>query len=143
MVSFQSSQHLNIQIEVRLHYGGISGHNCSYQGELPRKVLDCISLCVCILSHFSRVRLSVTLWTITHQALLSMGSSRQEHWSGLPFPSFRGSSPSRDQTRVSYVSCIGRQVLYHQSHLGSPNMGNLCTSQASPFTICILRLLKI
>ena len=28
-----------------------------------------------------------TPWTIAHQALLSMGFSRQEHWSGLPFPS--------------------------------------------------------
>ena len=30
--------------------------------------------------------LSVTLWTITHQTPLSRGFSRQEHWSGLPFP---------------------------------------------------------
>ena len=29
----------------------------------------------------------VTLWTVTHQAPLSMGFPRQEHWSGLPFPS--------------------------------------------------------
>ena len=28
----------------------------------------------------------VTLWTAAHQALLSMGFSRQEHWCGLPFP---------------------------------------------------------
>ena len=34
-------------------------------------------------------------------------------------PSSRGSSQSRDRTCVSYVSCIGRQVLYHQSHLRS------------------------
>ena len=27
------------------------------------------------------------LWTVTYQAPLSMGSSRQEYWSGLPFPS--------------------------------------------------------
>ena len=30
---------------------------------------------------------SVTLWTIAHQVPLSMGFSRQEYWSGLPFPS--------------------------------------------------------
>ena len=30
---------------------------------------------------------SVTLWTVAHQAHLSMGFSRQEYWSGLPFPS--------------------------------------------------------
>ena len=38
-------------------------------------------------SRFSRVQLSVTPWTATHQALLSLGFSRQEYWSGLPFPS--------------------------------------------------------
>ena len=30
-------------------------------------------------------RLYATLWTVTHQAPLSMGFSRQEYWSGLPF----------------------------------------------------------
>ena len=40
-----------------------------------------------LLSHFSRVRLSATLRTAAHQAPLSLGLSRQEHWSGLPFPS--------------------------------------------------------
>ena len=35
-------------------------------------------------------------------------------------PSFRGSSWTRDQTHVSYISCIDRQVLYHQHH-HSPN----------------------
>ena len=34
-----------------------------------------------------------------------------------------GSSQSRDQTQVSYVSCIWRWVLYHQRHLGSPLLG--------------------
>ena len=35
----------------------------------------------------SHVRLFATLWTVTHQAPLSMGLSRQEYWSRLPFPS--------------------------------------------------------
>ena len=35
----------------------------------------------------SRVRLFVTPWTVAYQAPLSMGFSRQEYWSGLPFPS--------------------------------------------------------
>ena len=34
-----------------------------------------------------RVRLFVTPWTITYQAYPSMAFSRQEYWSGLPFPS--------------------------------------------------------
>ena len=35
----------------------------------------------------SRARLFATPWTVAHQAHLSMGFSRQEYWSGLPFPS--------------------------------------------------------
>ena len=41
----------------------------------------------CMLSRFSRVRLCATLWTAAYQVLLSTGFSRQEYWSGLPFPS--------------------------------------------------------
>ena len=40
-----------------------------------------------MLSRFSRVQLSATPWTVARQAPLSMGFSRQEYWSGLPFPS--------------------------------------------------------
>ena len=37
-------------------------------------------------SHFSYVQLCGTPWTVAHQAPLSLGFSRQEYWSGLPFP---------------------------------------------------------
>ena len=40
-----------------------------------------------LLSHFSRVRLCVTPQTAAHQDPPSLGFPRQEHWSGLPFPS--------------------------------------------------------
>ena len=40
-----------------------------------------------LLSRFSRVQLCVTLQTAAHQAHPFLGISRQEHWSGLPFPS--------------------------------------------------------
>ena len=43
-----------------------------------------LGMCAQLLSCFG---LFVTLWTIAHQAPLSVGSSRQELWSGLPFPS--------------------------------------------------------
>ena len=43
-------------------------------------------MCVCVLSHFSHVQLCAALWTVACQAPLSMGLSRQEHWSGLPCP---------------------------------------------------------
>ena len=42
----------------------------------------------------------------------------------VAMPSSRGSSQLRDQTCVSYVSCIGRWVLYHQHHLGNPRGDN-------------------
>ena len=35
----------------------------------------------------SRVQLFATPWTVAYQAFPSMGFSRQEYWSGLPFPS--------------------------------------------------------
>ena len=44
-------------------------------------MMSCARACL-----LSRVRLLVTLWTVAYQASLSMGFSRQEYWSGLPFP---------------------------------------------------------
>ena len=44
-------------------------------------------LLLLLLSRFSRVRLCATPETAAYQALLSLGFSRQEQWSGLPFPS--------------------------------------------------------
>ena len=48
---------------------------------------DYVGMCVCMLSHFGRVQLFATLRTVAHQASMSMGFSRQEYWTGLPFPS--------------------------------------------------------
>ena len=45
-----------------------------------------------MLSHFSRVRLCATPQMAAHQASPSLGFSRQEHWSGLPFPSSKRES---------------------------------------------------
>ena len=44
-------------------------------------------LLLLLLSRFSRVRLCATPEMAAHQAPPSLGFSRQEHWSGLPFPS--------------------------------------------------------
>ena len=52
-----------------------------------------------LLSRFSRVRLCVAPETAAHQAPLSLGFSRQEHWSGLPFP-----SPMRESEVIQ--SCL-------------------------------------
>ena len=40
-----------------------------------------------VVSLLTWVQLFATPWTVARQALLSMGFPRQEHWSGLPFPS--------------------------------------------------------
>ena len=45
----------------------------------PRE--DYLSVHSCLLSHFSRVRLFPAVWAVAHQAPLSTGFSRQEHWS--------------------------------------------------------------
>ena len=51
-------------------------------------------LLLLLLSRFSRVRLCATPETAAHQAPPSLGLSKQEHWSGLPFPS-PGWSPEK------------------------------------------------
>ena len=42
-------------------------------------------MCVCMLSCFSHIWLFATPWTVAHHAPLSMGFTKQEHWSGLPY----------------------------------------------------------
>ena len=54
--------------------------------ESLNKNLDKVKVTV---KSLSRVRLYVTPWTVAYQAPLSMGFSRQEYWSGLPFSSPR------------------------------------------------------
>ena len=46
-----------------------------------------MSMCACVLSHFSHVQLFGTLGTVARQAPLSMEFSRQEYWGGFSFPS--------------------------------------------------------
>ena len=65
---------------------------------------------VCMLSCFSHVQLFVTLWTVAHQAPLSIVFSRQEYWSELPFPS--------PESKLGLLH--GRQIPYHLNHQGSP-----------------------
>ena len=75
-------------------------------------------LCVCMLSLFSRAQLFELLLTVAHQTPLSLGFSRQEYWSGLPFP------PLRDfpdpGIKPATPAAPGRQILLPLSYLGSP-----------------------
>ena len=67
-------------------------------------------------SRFSRVQLFAILWTAVCQAPLFMGFSRQEYWSGLPFPSPR----DLPNPRIEPTSYLLWQILYLLSHQGSP-----------------------
>ena len=67
---------------------------------------------VCVRSHWSCVLLFVTLWTVALQAPLSMGFSRLEYWSGLPFP------PPRDPHFLRLLHCMVDSLPL--SHWGSP-----------------------
>ena len=77
-------------------------------------ILSIRNLCmhVCVLSHFSHVQLCAALWTVAHLAPLSIGFSRQEYCSEVPYPP-PGDLPEPGIAPVSYVSCTGRQGLYH------------------------------
>ena len=71
-----------------------------------------------IMCMFSHVQLFATPWTVAHQTLLSMGFSRQEYWSGFHFL-LQGIFPIQGSNYISYVSCIGRWILYHCITLSS------------------------
>ena len=61
----------------------------------------------------SHVWLFVIPWTVSCQAPLSMGLSRQEYWSELPFSSPGDFSWTRGQTLVSCISCIAGRFFTH------------------------------
>ena len=55
---------------------------------------------------------SATPWTVAHQASLSMGFSKQGHWSGLPVPT-RGDLPDPEIEPASLCLLHWQRVLYH------------------------------
>ena len=80
--------------------------------------------CACLLSC---VQLLVTPWTVACEAPLSMGFSRQEYWRELPFPTL-GDPPDQWIEPVSWVSCIGRWILYYRTACEAPCV--LCIAAA-------------
>ena len=59
----------------------------SHQISEALQLCVCVCVCVCMCESVSHVQLFATPRTVAHQASLSMEFSRQEYWSGLPFPS--------------------------------------------------------
>ena len=79
----------------------------------------------CMLSHFSHAQLFATLWGYNPSGSSAHGILWVRILEWVAMPSSRASSQPRDQTRVSCISCIGRPILYHQCHLGSPTSKEL------------------
>ena len=99
LVGYSPRGHKELDMTERLHF---HFHFIAYKA----------SALVCMLSCFSCAQLFVTLWTIAHQASLSMGFSRQDTGVGchvLPQGIFL--TQGLNLTLVSSISCIGRQML--------------------------------
>ena len=78
---------LETVVQSSWHCSMLSKDRTNKQNLKPREV-DSFFLCWKVkVKSLSRVGFFVTPWSITYQSPLSMGFSRQESWSGLPFPS--------------------------------------------------------
>ena len=92
-----------------------------------------------LLSRFSRIRFCATPQTAAHQAPLFLGFSRQDHWSGLPFPSRMHESEKSKRSR-SVVSDSWRPHGLQPTRLIRPwdfpgkstGVGCHCLFQGSP-----------
>ena len=87
------------------HMSKVTGHTRSSHGRQ-------IHFQACVCSHFSCVWFFVTLWTVAHQASLSMEFSRREYWTGLPcllqgIFTTQGSNPCL----LGFLHC--RWIFYH------------------------------
>ena len=106
--SLSDRGHLTLKRHLLLRHSGFKA--------LSHKTTWCCDSCM--LNYFNTVQLFVKLRTVAHQDILSTGILQARILECMAMPSSRGSSPPRDQTCVSYASCTGRQVPYHQHHLG-------------------------
>ena len=84
------------------------------------KLMIIVTWLVCACSVAKSAWFFVTSWTVAHHVPLCMEFSRQEYWSGLPFPSPGEPSWPRDWTWVSYVC---RLILYHWATWEALNTG--------------------
>ena len=104
-----------------------------YQSEIPcpppgdisdpgiKLASPALQLLLLLLNHFSHVWLCVTPWMAAHQAPPSLGFSRQEHWSGLPFPSPMHESEKWKRSRSSRVQLFA--IPWTAAYQAPPSMG--------------------
>ena len=88
----------------------------------------------CALSLFSCVPLFVTLWTVAHQAPLSLGIIQERILEWVSMPSSREPSPSRDRTWVSCVSRIAGRFFTTGTTWEDPRNG---CAHAKPLQSCL------
>ena len=104
---------INENLKGRLH---LRGHRVTW---VAFCVCVCVCVCVYMLSHFSHIWLN-DLMDSSLRGSPVHGFLQARTLEQVVITYSRGSSPSRDRTQVSYVSCIDRRVRYHYCHLGSP-----------------------
>ena len=80
------------------------------EGKRWKYLISCSHLAWVCAQSVNCVPLFATPWILACQASLPIGFSRQECWSGLPFPL---PGDLADRAWVSCISSIGRQILYH------------------------------
>ena len=108
---FKPSAAMNVRVhvsfELQFHLGicpgvGLLDHIATLFLVFLRKLHN-VFHSLCMLSRFSHILLFATLRIVAHQAPRSMGFARQEHWSGLPYPS-PGNPPDSEIEPVSLIS---------------------------------------
>ena len=103
---------------------------------------------MCVLSCFSRVWLFATPWTVVHQIPLSMEFSRQEYWSGLPFPTPEYIPDSGIQPASLAPPALAGRFFTNSTNLGNPLLcwfitkGCLFSSRA-PCSISFVTILRL
>ena len=77
-------------------------------------------LCVCVCSQQCWTLCGPMGYNPPGSSVCGISQARILEWVAISFS--RGSSQLRDQTCISCISCIGRWILYHKHHLGSPQI---------------------
>ena len=98
-------------------------NNITFLASSALLVIPANSLTWMVVSSLSHVQLFVTLQTVVHQTPLSMGFSRQESWSGFPFPS-PGDHPDPE---IKLVSLALQADGLSLSHRGNPSQHRAAT----------------
>ena len=96
---------------------------------------------VCMLSRFSCVRLFVTPWSVACQVPLSMGFSRQEHWSGLPCSPLRD-LPDPGTEPMSLLSPTLAEGFFTTESPGKPSVSMRVYNEGKSIRLCCPVLIR-